>query len=295
MTFTRFVAVDWTGAVGERHAAIALAECRAGSGAPVPVDAGRRWSRAEVGAWLADLAARGERTLVGFDFCFGLPHADAGSFFPGATDAPADARALWAEVERVAAGDPHDAAHSYVDHRRDHFWLGASDGPRADRARLRVVERRWQALRDARGRSLGAPSSAFVLLGAAQCGKASLSGMRLLARTPVPVWPMDPVPAAGPLIVEIYCRAFAAAAVAGLEKAERIGKITDRAHLDRLLAVLGSDPADPASVPARFSDHLGDALVSAAGMRRIAARAAMWTPPGFAAVAATEGWTFGIG
>ena len=146
-------------------------------------------------------------------------------------------------------------------------------------------------MRDARGRSLGAPSSAFVLLGAAQCGKASLSGMRLLARTPVPVWPMDPVPARGPLIVEIYCRAFVAAAVARLSEPERIGKVTDRARLSRLLAALGSEPA---GVPERFSDHVGDALISAAGMRRAAGDPAKWQPRGLDTVHATEGWTFGI-
>ena len=277
MTFTRFVAIDWSGAVGERHASIAVAECAAGDAAPAIVRPGHRWSRAEVFAWVGDLAAGGERALVGFDFSFSLPFADAGAFFPGDASPP-DARALWAEVEAIATIDPHDAAHAYVAHRRRHFWTGAADGPKAARARLRTVERVWAARRQ------GAAASVFALVGAAQCGKASLSGMRLLHRTGVPVWPFDPVPAAGPLIVEIYCRTFAADA--GVR-----GKLRDRATLDAALRRLGSEPAD---VPAQFSDHAGDALISAAGMRRVAADPAMWCPAGLDPVRATEGWTFGV-
>ncbi len=275
--FTRFVAIDWTGAKGERHAAIAVAECGAGGDAPALVRPGHRWARGEVFDWVADLAAHGERALIGFDFSFGFPLADAGAFFPGDAG-PADARALWTEVDTIAAADPHHAAHAYIDHRRRHFWLGAADGPKAARARLRAVEHRWAARRQ------GAASSVFALVGAAQCGKASLAGMRGLARTAVPVWPFDAVPAAGPLIVEIYCRTFAADA--GVR-----GKIRDRATLDAALGRLGSRTA---AVPAHFADHIGDALISAAGMRRAAADPAYWHPPGLDAVAATEGWTFGV-
>ena len=275
--FTRFIAVDWTGAVGERHAGIAVAECCTGAAAPRLVRAGHRWSRAEVFAWIADLAAGSERALIGFDFSFSLPYVDTGAFFPG-DDSPVDARALWAEVDAVAAADPHHAAHAYIGHRRRHFWTGAADGPKAARARLRTVEHVWAA------RRRGAASSVFALVGAAQCGKASLSGMRLLHRTRTPIWPFDPVPASGPLLVEIYCRAFAADA--GVR-----GKIRDRATLAAALARLGSATPD---VPAQISDHIGDALISAAGMRRAAADAAMWHPAGLAAVRATEGWTFGV-
>ena len=228
-------------------------------------------------AWIETIAARGERALIGFDFSFSLPFSDADSFFPGDTSPP-DAATLWAEVDRIAAADPHDAAHAYIAHRCQHFWLGAADGPKAPRARLRAVEQVWASKRR------GAASSVFALVGAAQCGKASLSGMRLLARTRIPVWPFVPVPTAGPIIVEIYCRTFAADA--GVR-----GKIRDRVTLDAALAHLGSAPA---AVPDAFADHIGDALISAAGMRVAAAERATWTPAGLDAVRTTEGWTFGV-
>ena len=281
MEFDRYVAIDWTGAIGERHRAIAVAEADAGSGPPRLVRPGHRWSRAEVFDLIAAARDAGERALFGIDMCFGLTFADAGAYFPGDPDSPADARALWAEVAAVAAADPHHAIPSYVAHRRKHFWLGATDGPRADRARLRVVEQADKA----RG---NVPSSVFVLLGAAQCGKASLSGMRLLAEMEgVSVWPMDPAPERGPLVVEIYCRLFA-------QRGGARGKLRSRTALDVALAGLGSAPCD-ASVPEHFDDHIGDALVSAAGMRAVAAEPLTWQPPGLTPeIAATEGWTFGF-
>lgn len=280
MTFTRFVAIDWTGAVGERHRAIAVAETDAGGGPPRLIRPGHRWSRAEVFALIGAAREAGERTLFGIDMCFGLPFADHGAFFPGDLDSPPDARALWREVETIAATDPHHAAPSYVTHRRAHFWLGAADGPRADRARLRVVEHTDHA-------NGNTPSSVFVLLGAAQCGKASLSGMRLLAETQVPVWPMDPLPGTGPVLVEIYCRLFA-------QMGGARGKLRSRVALDAALEKLGSE-ACGAVMPEHFDDHVGDALISAAGMRVVAAQPRYWSPPGLTlAIAATEGWTFGL-
>jgi len=279
VTFDRVVAIDWTGARGERHTAIAVAECYAGGGAPQLVRPGHRWSRGDVFDWVADLGERGERVMVGFDFSFSFPFADRDAFFPGDLDSPADARALWREVDEAASSDLHFAAHGAIERRRAHYWLGAHDGDKAAKARLRTVERVWAAKR------LGAASSVFALLGAAQCGKASLSGMRLLHRWGLPVWPFDPVPATGPLIVEIYCRTFAADG--GVR-----GKIRDRATLDAALARLGSDRS--VGLPATFADHIGDALISAVGMRRAAAGPATWRPDGLDAVRDTEGWTFGV-
>jgi len=273
MSFDRFVAIDWTGAKGERHAAIAVAGCAVGTGAPEIVRPGHRWSRAEVLDWLQQIAARGERTLIGFDFSFSLPHADHGAFFPGDPDSPTDARALWAEVDAVA--DPHFEAHAYIERRRRHYWLGSADGDKAARARLRAVELVWAA------RKLGAASSVFALVGAAQCGKASLSGMRLLHRLDMPVWPFDALPATGPALVEIYCRTFAADG--GVR-----GKIRSKTVLDAALARLDSAPA---IVGDAFADHIGDALISAAGMRRAATNARFWTAP---RIGALEGWTFGV-
>lgn len=280
--FERFIAIDWTGAKGLRHRAIQAAECKAGDAAPNLLRPGHRWSRTEIRDLVQGIADSGERTLIGIDCSFSLPFVDRGAYFPGDADEPAGPRALWAEIDDVSAAEPDLAAHAYIDRRRRHFWHGAADGAQRPFARLRVAE----AIH--RERRMGNPCSPYVLVGASQVGKATLSGMRLLAQLEdIPVWPFDPVPAQGPLLVEIYCQTFA------LDGGYR-GKIRTRHDLDSALARIGSNPVG-AGVPEHFDDHVGDALVSAPGMRRAAADPAYWSPaPLTPEIARTEGWTFGI-
>lgn len=281
MRFGRFVAVDWTGARGLRHRAIQAAEADAGDGAPRLLRPGHRWSRTEIAEMIDDIAASGEPALIGIDCSFSLPFVDRQAYFPGDADEPAGPRALWAEIDRLSAGEADLAAHPYIEHRRRHFWCGAADGPQRDFARLRLAE---QLHRD---RRMGAPCSPYVLVGASQVGKATLSGMRLLARMGrIPIWPFDPLPKTGPVLVEIYCQTFA------LDGGFR-GKIRTREQLDHALQRIGSAPSE--GLPEHFDDHVGDALISAAGMRRVAAITDYWTPPSLTPdVARTEGWTFGI-
>ncbi|MBC7493326.1 MAG: hypothetical protein H7241_12935, partial [Novosphingobium sp.] len=63
--FENFVAIDWSGAVGERHAGIALAVAMAGRTAPEIVRPGHRWSRVEVARWL--IAEAPPDSLIGLD------------------------------------------------------------------------------------------------------------------------------------------------------------------------------------------------------------------------------------
>jgi hypothetical protein len=268
--FTRFVGIDWSGAVGSRHPSVQVAVCDPGDGPPrlvTPPD--RAWSRAGVLDWLGGFS---DDALVGMDAGFGF--AAVPPFLMPARD-------LWAEIESICAADIDLGGHSYIPHRRDAFWMGAADGPRHLRAHLRVTEQVYAASR------LGTPTSNFVLLGASQVGKATLSAMRLLHRLNWPVWPFDPIPPHGPVILEIYAQAFAR--MGGVR-----GKLRDRAGLDAALARLGSRPM-PANIPPVFPDHVGDALITAAGLRAIAATPAFWSPTAMTpAIAATEGWTFGV-
>ena len=60
------------------------------------------------------------------------------------------------------------------------------------------------------------PYSNLNLVGAAQVGKSSLTGMRLLHALGrrLPIWPIDAVPAHGSLIVEIYTTIAAMSSIA---------------------------------------------------------------------------------
>ena len=196
--FAQYAAIDWSGAAGERQRGIAVALCGT-EGAPELVRPGHVWSRMEVLDWLlTDLPAD---TLVGLDLGLSLPFADCGAFFPGWADSPPDARTLWAMVDRLCAGDPHLGVSSFVDHPEASRFFRRHGGREGDcfylpgtthrRGRLRVTEGAQASVLGCR------PTSNFNLVGAAQVGKASLAGMRLLHRLAgrLPIWPIAPLPA----------------------------------------------------------------------------------------------------
>jgi hypothetical protein len=284
--FTRFAAIDWSGAQGERQKGIAVAMCEPGFAAPTLVRPGHRWSRAEVLEWIGGEMPAG--TLVGLDLGPSLPFADRGAFFPQWRDSPPDARALWQLVERTCAEDAYLSASTFVDHpdaarhyRRHGGRCGDLFEPGRGRLRITEVAQREQGLN---------PYSNFNLVGAAQVGKSSLTGMRLLHRLDgvLPIWPFDPLPERGSVVVEIYTSI--AALRAGLPKGRT--KVRDPETLDRALAALGSKPHTP--LPA-YDDHATDALVSAAWLRLVHADRRLWNPPRLTPeLARTEGWTFGV-
>lgn len=282
--FRHFAAIDWSGARGERQRGIAVAICAPGDAPPELVRPGHRWSRAEALAWMIE--AMPPDTLVGLDLGPALPFLDRGAYFPGWTDSPADARALWALVESICADDPHLEANSFVDHPDacEHFRRHGGRKGRwfEGRGRLRATEeaQRAQGLN---------PYSNLNLVGAAQVGKSSLTGMRVLhrLRDQLPIWPFDPLPKAGSVVVEIYTSI--AARAAGIRGRT---KMRTREALDDALAGLGSRGLGGSGA---IDDHASDALLSAAWLRRDADRPELWAPPGLDdRVARTEGWTFGV-
>jgi hypothetical protein len=289
--FRHFMAIDWSGALGPRQKGIAVALCGL-EGAPhlLRPKSHAHWSRTEV----LDLLLHGlpQDTLVGLDLGISLPFADAGAFFPDWADSPADAHSLWALIDTICATDAHLAAASFVDHPELSAYFrrhGGREGarfhlPDADhrRGRMRVTEK-------AQARAGCKPYSNFNLVGAAQVGKSSLTGMRLLHRLDgrVPVWPIDPLPETGSVVTEIYTTL---AAVAAGRTASR-AKMTDYPALNAALAVLGSPPVEGIGT---IDDHSADALLTAAWLRTAAPRKDMWKPADLTPeLARTEGWTFG--
>lgn len=283
--FRNFVAIDWSGAAGERHRGIAVALLAEGDAAPALVRPGHRWSRTEVLHWLRDELPAD--TLAGFDMGISLAHADRGAFFPGWADSPADAKALWALVDEICDSDPHLSVSSFVDHleaARHYRRHGGREGDLfgGGRGRFRVTER----VQEAMGCK---PYSNFNLVGAAQVGKSSLSGMRLLHRLAgrLPIWPIDPLPSSGSAVVEIYTTIAAMAAGRSAAKS----KIRNHAELDEALNRLGCDPV---AGEGPIADHASDALITAVWLRNAAQDQGLWHPAGLTdKIARTEGWTFG--
>ena len=279
--FASFVAIDWSGAKGRKHKGIAVAEARPGHAAPRLVRPGHAWSRSAVLDWLLERAAQ-EPTLFGFDFSFAPPFLDRGSYLPGEPGLPEDARGFWAYVDRHCSDEDLGAASFLEQLHRRHFYFGIADGTKSDFTHFRRCD---AALNAQGGRKT---ASAYDAIGAAQVAKASFAGMRLLHRVDrrVAVWPMDPIPSQSSAVVEIYTRIY-------LRRAGMNGaKLRTAADVDKALIGLGSDPALLSPDP---TDHESDALVTAAGMRVLAAQPAAFAPLCLTpAIARTEGWTFGV-
>ncbi|MFL6720894.1 MAG: hypothetical protein ACJ8FT_03700 [Sphingomonas sp.] len=279
--FSAYVAIDWSGAKGKRHKGIAIGEAR-GEAAPRLIRPGHIWSREEVLAWLIRRAAR-EPTLFGFDFSAAPPILERGEYLPGEPDVPKTARELWAYVDRVSTDEDLGAASFLETAHRRHFYFGIADGVKAGFMHFRQCDAR---LNEQGGRKI---ASAYDAIGAAQVAKASFSGMRFLHHLDgkVAIWPMDPLPDHGSVVVEIYTRIY-------LRRAGLSGvKLRSRADLNRALKGLGSPPARLRFEP---NDHQTDALVTAAGMRALAlTEPRAFDPAGLTPeIAEAEGWTFGV-
>ncbi|GAB4471112.1 MAG: hypothetical protein OHK0018_00700 [Erythrobacter tepidarius] len=241
---------------------------------------------------MALLARLEAPTLVGLDLGISLPFLDAGAFFPGWDASPPDARALWALIDGLCSDDPHLEAGGFLAHPEAarYFRHGAGiEGDRFLHPQAANREGRFR-LTEAAQRAAGVrPVSNFNLVGAAQVGKSSLTGMRMLHRLGgrMPVWPVDPLPDAGSVVVEIYTAIAArlggvAGAATKLRSVEALNDALDR---------LGSPPVEGSGV---IDDHSSDALITAAWLRRMHGEQDLWHPQGLTPdVARTEGWTFG--
>lgn len=278
--FERFIAIDWTGAKGRRHKAIEVAVCEAGRNAPVRVaPPDTYWSREGVLEFVQ--AQTNTRTLIGFDFSFAPPFLDQGRYLP---DMPhMDGPEFWSFADKKAQDDDLGASGLIETLLRPHFYFGKASGQHRSFKRWRKCEER------VRQQGIGTPASIFICIGPSQVGRGSFAGMRLLHRahaSGLPVWPFDPVPPQGPLLVEIYPRAFLRLAGA------RGTKLRTGTELDAALAALGSAPT---GLNGALADHLTDALISSAGLRHVAQDPALWSPEGLTPeVARTEGWIFGV-
>jgi len=278
--FSRFACADWSGAKGSRHAGIALAVCELGAAAPQLVSPpGGIWSRQEIAQWLL---AQDDDLLIGFDFSFAPPWVERGSYLPGEV-LPTTAKAFWAYVEEEC-NDPDLGAASFLETRhRRHFYFGAADGIKADFLH-------WRQCEISNKNSSGKTSTVYDSIGAAQVAKASFAGMRFLNHVSnhVAIWPFDPLPDDGPVVVEIYTTI--AARAAGVAKGR--SKIRDAVSLDNALRALDSQPHAPMD---RYSDHATDAMLTAAWLRLNAENPDFWTPKSLnCEIAVTEGWTFGV-
>lgn len=285
-SFDGFVAVDWSGAKGASYGGIAVAKCAAGDAAPVLITApGPRWRRRDFVEWLVDAATKGDRLLVGIDCAFALPAPTARALL-GESYTVFE---LWAHIDRICDGAEDFYGGAFAEHEA-HAPLFWAAGPRP----ASFAEHHRATELACRHAKLGAPESPLKLVGARQVGKGGLAGMRVLAalkrRLPddLRVWPFEAfADDARVVCAELYPRLFLRAAGHGN------GKVRSRAELDRCLGALDSEPYTGPT--AMLSDHETDALVAAAGLRKIAEQPEVWMPSGLDQLARrAEGWILGV-
>ncbi|MFN3819749.1 hypothetical protein [Blastomonas sp.] len=289
--FEHYACFDWSGQAVARPKGLALATIGAEEGArPVLLRPQGGWSRGAALEWMLAHAQAGTDMLIGLDLSPTFPFVDAGGYFPEWDQSPADARTLWAMVDRICEGDAHMAASSFVGHVEARRYFRHGKGDTGDRFGLSGVGRLREVERHQRLTGQANSQSCFNLVGAAQVGKSSLTGMRLLHRLAgrIPIWPFDPVPQAGPVIVEIYTSI--AARAAGLGRAR--SKVRDADGLHSALDQLGAFPPAPLIA---HDDHSTDALITAAWLRNAVHDIDLWNPPALdESIRVTEGWTFGV-
>lgn len=286
--FSSFACIDWSGAALARPPGIAVAQIGV-EGPPALITPDRHWSRADIAGWLEDHADAQSDILIGMDMSFAFPFEDKDGYFPEWDDSPPNARSLWALVDSICADDPHLGASGFLKHPQGRRHFRHAKGNIGDLfegsiGRLRRVEHHQRATRQANS------WSCFNLVGAGQVGKGSLTGMRILHRLNgrIPIWPFDPVPDTGPMVIEIYTSM--AARAAGLPAGR--SKIRSRIALEMALAALGCDTPE---LLVHYDDHSTDALITAAWMRNMVGNPAIWAPANLnSQIAATEGWTFGV-
>ncbi len=299
--FSSFACIDWSGQNIARPKGLALA-IASGKAAPqliAPTD-NRYWSRADLRDWMLEQAAHKRDIVIGLDLSFALPFADKGAYFPQWSESPADPKSLWAMIDRVCANDAHLSAASFLNHpetarhfRHSKEYVGDlfGDDPTSKNrglGRLRTVESHQRTTSHEPSR--GVSASCFNLVGAAQVGKSSLTGMRVLHQLggTIPIWPFDPIPSSGPMIIEIYTSI--AARAAGVKKG--FSKIRDKESLEAALKNLNSPISE---ILTNYDDHSTDAIITAAWMRNAASNRQFWSPNAMKSeIASQEGWTFGV-
>lgn len=298
--FSQFACIDWSGQNIARPKGLALA-IASGDNAPqlIRPDHHSYWSRVDLRDWLLQQAKNNADMLIGLDLSFGFPFADQGAYFPEWNDSPANPKSLWAMVDDMCADDDHLSVVSFLAHAQAsrHFrhskehvgdLFGNFHSTNRGLGRLRAVEA-YQRITD-HAPSRGQSASCSNLVGAAQVGKSSLTGMRVLHQLggAIPIWPFDPIPDSGPMLAEIYTSI--AARAAGVAKGR--SKIRDKEGLEAALANLGSPIS---KILTQYDDHSIDAIITVAWMRRAASNRQTWSPNAMKSeIAAQEGWTFGV-
>ncbi len=299
--FDLFIGIDWSGAQGECHKGIQVAEAGPGTACPrlITPPQQKGWSRGDLISYLKDHQSQGRRVLAGIDFAFCHPFDDEGAYYPQSDVSIMDAPSLWQRIDTVNQGQDHyygggiwrdDLLRRYYNapKRKD------GSGGRGDlfQSRRRLTERVAAA-------QFRSPSPTFNCVGPAGVGTGSLAGMRVLhaLKDGAVIWPISTpsgnngrVDQTQLALVEIFPAYYFA--MAGVKDRE---KSSQPLHaINKALAFFDSDPADQIASHVPDHDDL-DALVSASALRALHDPHHIFRlDDAVEASAMREGWIFGV-
>lgn len=285
--FDRFLAIDWSGAMGERQRGIQVAyqDYEQGTGPNLlRLPDAKNWGRVVVKNLIAKLARGERRTLVGLDFCFSVPwqaEEDVDGPLPDSHALIENIRQLWELVEISSAGEPHYYAGPVIRNMDSPF----SQYILCDR--YRGDKFRFDRFRETERRLSPKPASIYHCMGAKQVGPGSFAGMRMfhaikaLNDSRIAIWPFDPIDSAQVVLVEAYPSLYYQ--MAGLKRAY------DGDTIMKTLTHFGSG-----SPPDMSIQDEADAVVGAAALRTLANDMALFQGPRDLPVARKEGWIFGL-
>jgi hypothetical protein len=294
--FERFIGVDWSGAEGQFHKGIQVAEFlpRTRTLRLVRPPTGLNWSREGVLDFITSQSDR--RTLVGMDFCFSLPWNSDESDLPACLGELRGVRELWAFVDEFCKLEPFFFAGPIWSLKASPFrpfircWShtnGHEEGVSFKGGQFRKTEIAGRKLRVR-------PISVYKMVGP-QVGAGSFAGMRFLhsltcsARKHLAVWPFDQIGQATVVVCEVYPSIFYRLANSSRPTES---KVQTGAHGARVADVLGFFDARYTLQGHETIDAI-DALVIAAALQSIVKRGDGFIGPNDPIVTTKEGWILG--
>lgn len=305
------IGIDWSGAAEYRPSSkdhpedypIQVALVRTDDGAAKlskPDGEGSHWTRSRLCSFLIEKFSEHvddpRPVVVGFDFAFGLPFVDRGSYFPDLSGAPDTWLDLLGMI-RARATPENDFVPSGVvsDEGYGEYFL------HQDRKGSHYEERYRKT--DQRSLLYGERcSSVFKMVGAGQVGKGSVAGMAFLAELKaklgprIHIWPFDGLkwsPEVRAVIVEVYPRIMYRLCDGDASARDNFMRF------GHMLTASGLKLARPPEGPPypSFGDNSADALVTAAALHRFADDGRPWAGPYSLGkkVYQVEGWIWGAG
>ena len=299
--FDLFIGIDWSGAQGECHKGIQVAEANHGRACPrlITPPQQKGWSRGDLIAYLKYHQSQGRRVLAGIDFAFCHPFDDEGAYYPQSNLSIQDAPSLWQCIDAANQGQDHYYGGGIWQDRLLRRYYNAPKRKDGSGGRGDLFQSRRRLTEVSATAQFRSPSPTFNCVGPAGVGTGSLAGMRVLhaLKDDAVIWPIstpsgrDFSPDQASLaLVEIFpAYYFAMAGVKDREKSSH-----PLSAINKALAFFNSDPVDRIASHVPDHDDL-DAVISASALRALHDPQYIFRlDDAVEASAMREGWIFGV-